>query len=78
MSFLFIYQSLFLKVLFLVQVLFYSLAYWAYKKEGTDVWKGAKIAFYFSSMNLALALGFWRAIQPSAGGGWERIERDEE
>ena len=78
LSFLFIYQSLFLKVLFLLQVLFYSLAYWAYKKEGTDVWKGAKIAFYFSSMNLALALGFWRAIQPSAGGGWERIERDEE
>ena len=58
------------------QVLFYALAF-AGKAE---VFKGqlrrvASVAYYFVTMNLALAVGFWRFLRHQQGAAWDRTAR---
>ena len=37
--------------------------------------RAASVAHYFTRMNLALAVGFWRFLRHSQGAAWERTAR---
>ena len=37
--------------------------------------RGAGVAYYFVTMNLAIAVGFWRFLRNSQGAAWERTAR---
>jgi cellulose synthase/poly-beta-1,6-N-acetylglucosamine synthase-like glycosyltransferase len=64
------------RVIFVLQLSFYALALAG--KAG--VFKGAlrrlaSVAYYFVTMNLAIAVGFWRFIRRSQRPAWERTAR---
>ncbi len=63
---------------FAAQVLLYFVAGLGYARNGkTRKSKLLLIPFYFVSMNLALAMGMFRAMFKSEGGMWRRIERSD-
>jgi len=63
---------------FAAQVLLYFIAGMGYARNGkTKRSKLLLIPFYFVSMNLALAVGMFRAMFKSEGGMWSRIERSD-
>lgn len=58
------------------QVGFYGLALLGSLAVGpTFVRRTAGIAYYFVTMNLAIAVGFWRFLRNSQGAAWERTAR---
>jgi hypothetical protein len=60
------------------QALLYLVAGLGYLRNGkTRNSKLLLIPFYFVSMNLALALGMFRAFSRKQGGAWRRIERSD-
>ncbi|MBI5543601.1 MAG: glycosyltransferase family 2 protein [Deltaproteobacteria bacterium] len=68
--------SPFYALLFAVQLAFYGLALAGTSKLLTGPLKRvASTARYFVSMNLALAVGFWRFVRGSQGAAWERTAR---
>lgn len=63
---------------FAAQVLLYFIAGMGYARNGkTKRSKLLLIPFYFVSMNLALAVGMFRAMFKNEGGMWRRIERSD-
>lgn len=73
---LFLLAQPFYRLLFAGQVLFYALALAGKEK----VFKGqlgraASVAYYFVTMNLAMAVGFWRFVRREQGATWERTAR---
>jgi len=73
---LFLLNRPFYKVTFLLQLAFYGLAY-AGKAEWFNgkLRKAASVAYYFVTMNLALAVGFWRFVRNTQRAAWERTAR---
>lgn len=65
--------------LMIAQIYFYASALLTHRFGRKLSLPGAGLAYYFSSMNLALLIGSYKAMmgQGSKGGGWERIARDE-
>ena len=58
------------------QVGFYGLAVLGSQAVGPSlVRRTAGIAYYFVTMNLAIAVGFWRFLRNSQGAAWERTAR---
>lgn len=69
-------QGPFYYAAFAAQVLLYFVAGLGYARNGkTRKSKFLLIPFYFVSMNLALAMGMFRAMFKRDGGMWRRIER---
>lgn len=58
------------------QLLFYALA-WAGKKERFHgaLRRGASIAHYFVSMNIAMGVGFWKFLKGTQKATWDRTAR---
>lgn len=59
-----------------LQLLFYALAY-AGKAEWFNgrLRRAASVAYYFVTMNLALAVGFWRFLRNTQRAAWDRTAR---
>ncbi|MBF5043998.1 glycosyltransferase family 2 protein [Aggregicoccus sp. 17bor-14] len=73
---LFLLQSTFYRLAFFGQVMFYALAYLG--KTGALTGTGrrvASVAYYFVTMNLAIAVGFWRFLRNSQRAAWDRTAR---
>jgi cellulose synthase/poly-beta-1,6-N-acetylglucosamine synthase-like glycosyltransferase len=73
---LFLLDSFVYRAIFLGQCLFYGLAFAGKAK----VFKGhlrriASLAYYFVTMNLALAVGFWRFVRGEQAAAWDRTAR---
>lgn len=65
-------------LLILAQAYFYGTALWVHQFGRSKYLPLSNLAYYFCSMNLALALGFYHSwASRDQGGAWERIERDE-
>lgn len=64
------------RVTLAAQLLFYALAY-AGKAEWFNgkLRKACSVAYYFVTMNLALAVGFWRFLRKSQRAAWDRTAR---
>ncbi|MBM7116913.1 glycosyltransferase family 2 protein [Archangium primigenium] len=73
---LFLMNSIFYRVTLGAQVLFYTLA-WLGKKEALrgSARRVASVAYYFVTMNLAIAVGFWRFLRNSQRAAWDRTAR---
>ncbi len=73
---LFLLSQPFYQLTFALQLLFYGMAY-----AGKAAWfsgklrKAASVAYYFVTMNLALAVGFWRFLRNTQRAAWERTAR---
>ena len=66
----------FYQVTMAAQVGFYALAVLGSLAVGPSVVRRtAGIAYYFVTMNLAIAVGFWRFLRNSQGAAWERTAR---
>jgi cellulose synthase/poly-beta-1,6-N-acetylglucosamine synthase-like glycosyltransferase len=73
---LFLLHSTFYRLAFFGQVMFYTLAYLG--KTGSLTGTGrrvASVAYYFVTMNLAIAVGFWRFLRNSQRAAWDRTAR---
>ena len=73
---LFLLHSAFYQVMLVGQGLFYALAYLG--KRGTlsgSAKRVASVAYYFVTMNLAIAVGFWRFLRNSQRAAWDRTAR---
>ena len=73
---LFLMNSIFYRLTLGAQVLFYALAYLG-KKEALrgSARRVASVAYYFVTMNLAIAVGFWRFLRNSQRAAWDRTAR---
>jgi len=74
---LFLLDSVFYQATLFAQTLFYALAYLGKEgvlKRGTAK-RVASVAYYFVTMNLAIAVGFWRFLRNSQRAAWERTAR---
>jgi len=73
---LFLMDSIFYRFTLGAQVLFYTLAYLG-KKEALrgSARRVASVAYYFVTMNLAIAVGFWRFLRNSQRAAWDRTAR---
>ena len=59
-----------------VQVAFYGLAALGRVAVGPSVVRRVSgVAYYFVTMNLAIAVGFWRFLRHSQAAAWERTAR---
>jgi cellulose synthase/poly-beta-1,6-N-acetylglucosamine synthase-like glycosyltransferase len=61
----------------LAQICFYGLALagaHGYSRKGA-LERAASVAYYFTSMNIALAVGFWRFVRNSQAAAWNRTAR---
>ncbi len=66
----------FYQVTMAAQVGFYALAVLGSLAVGPSVVRRtAGVAYYFVTMNLAIAVGFWRFLRNSQGAAWERTAR---
>ena len=73
---LFLLRSVFYQVTFALQVMFYVLAYLGKVNALPGSAKRvASIAYYFVTMNLAIAVGFWRFLRNSQRAAWDRTAR---
>jgi cellulose synthase/poly-beta-1,6-N-acetylglucosamine synthase-like glycosyltransferase len=73
---LFLLDSTFYRLTLFTQVTFYALAYLG--KAGVLRGTGrriASVAYYFVTMNLAIAVGFWRFLRNSQRAAWDRTAR---
>jgi cellulose synthase/poly-beta-1,6-N-acetylglucosamine synthase-like glycosyltransferase len=73
---LFLLHSLFYQVLLAGQVVFYTLAYLG--KRGAlrgSAHRVASVAYYFVTMNWAIAVGFWRFLRNTQRAAWDRTAR---
>jgi cellulose synthase/poly-beta-1,6-N-acetylglucosamine synthase-like glycosyltransferase len=72
----FLFDELFYKYLFILQCLFYSLAIigWACTKS-IKIPFLFYVPFYFCNLNLALLLGFFKAVSNAQKTTWDRTER---
>jgi cellulose synthase/poly-beta-1,6-N-acetylglucosamine synthase-like glycosyltransferase len=69
------FEPLFL-ALFLAQVVFYMVAGYGYAKiRHGSLSPVVYVPFYFSAMNLAALVGFWRFISGRQGTNWRKAER---
>jgi hypothetical protein len=67
----------FYRVLFGLQLAFYSLALAGnYVPGNAAPVRVLRLTTMFTSMNLALAVGFWRWISGLQGGTWQRTARE--
>ncbi|MCP3169765.1 glycosyltransferase family 2 protein [Myxococcus qinghaiensis] len=74
---LFLLDSVFYRFTLLGQGLFYALAYMGkvgVLKRGA-VKRVASVAYYFTTMNLAIVVGFWRFLRNSQRAAWDRTAR---
>jgi cellulose synthase/poly-beta-1,6-N-acetylglucosamine synthase-like glycosyltransferase len=74
---LFLLDSLFYRATLGAQLLFYALAFMGKSgvfKSGAAK-KAASIAYYFVTMNMAIAVGFWRFLRNSQRAAWDRTAR---
>jgi len=74
---LFLLDSMFYRFTLLGQALFYALAYMGkvgVLKRGA-VKRVASVAYYFTTMNLAIVVGFWRFLRNSQRAAWDRTAR---
>jgi cellulose synthase/poly-beta-1,6-N-acetylglucosamine synthase-like glycosyltransferase len=74
---LFLLDSLFYRVTLGAQLFFYALAFMGKSgvfKSGAAK-KAASIAYYFVTMNMAIAVGFWRFLRNSQRAAWDRTAR---
>ncbi|NVJ21019.1 glycosyltransferase family 2 protein [Myxococcus sp. AM011] len=74
---LFLLDSVFYRFTLLGQGLFYALAYLGkvgVLKRGA-VKRVASVAYYFTTMNLAIVVGFWRFLRNSQRAAWDRTAR---
>ncbi|CAM4012648.1 glycosyltransferase family 2 protein [Corallococcus sp. ZKHCc1 1396] len=74
---LFLLDSTFYQVTLLGQALFYALAFLGKSgvfKSGAAK-KAASVAYYFVTMNMAIAVGFWRFLRNSQRAAWDRTAR---
>ncbi|MCY1030670.1 glycosyltransferase family 2 protein [Corallococcus sp. BB11-1] len=74
---LFLLDSTFYQVTLLGQTLFYALAFLGKSgvfKSGAAK-KAASVAYYFVTMNMAIAVGFWRFLRNSQRAAWDRTAR---
>ncbi|RKG72516.1 glycosyltransferase family 2 protein [Corallococcus terminator] len=74
---LFLLDSTFYQVTLLGQTLFYALAFMgksAVFKSGIAK-RVASVAYYFVTMNMAIAVGFWRFLRNSQRAAWDRTAR---
>ena len=64
-------------LIFIMQVLFYSLAFYGYQKHkaGKLLSMPVSLVVFFVSMNYALAVGFKRYFSTNIQGNWQRTER---
>ena len=64
-------------LIFIMQVLFYSLAFYGYQKHKTGKLLSMPVSLvvFFVSMNYALAVGFKRYFSTNIQGNWQRTER---
>ncbi len=64
-------------VTFFAQLAFYGLAFIGRRTRNVPgiLRKAASIAYYFVTMNLAMAVGFWRFVRGSQRAAWERTVR---
>ncbi len=66
----------FYRVTMAAQVAFYALAVLGSRAAGPSrVRRIASMAYYFVTMNLAIAVGFWRFLRHSQAAAWERTAR---
>lgn len=66
----------FYQVTMAAQLAFYGLAVLGSLAVGPSlVRRTAGVAYYFVTMNLAIAVGFWRFLRNSQGAAWERTAR---
>jgi cellulose synthase/poly-beta-1,6-N-acetylglucosamine synthase-like glycosyltransferase len=66
----------FYRVTMALQAGFYGLAALGSMAVGPSVVRrAAGVAYYFVTMNLAIAVGFWRFLRNSQGAAWERTAR---
>ena len=66
----------FYRVTIALQAGFYGLAALGSMAVGPAVVRRASgVAYYFVTMNLAIAVGFWRFLRNSQGAAWERTAR---
>jgi cellulose synthase/poly-beta-1,6-N-acetylglucosamine synthase-like glycosyltransferase len=66
----------FFKLTLLLQALFYGLAVAGRARIGHGALKRvASVAYYFVTMNLAIAVGFWRFLRNSQRAAWDRTAR---
>lgn len=73
---LFLASTLFYQVTLVGQALFYTLAFLG--KTGAlrgTARRVASVAYYFVTMNLAIAVGFWRFLRNSQRAAWDRTAR---
>jgi poly-beta-1,6-N-acetyl-D-glucosamine synthase len=70
------YQILFFKILFALQMLFYSLAFVGFAAPGfAKRLKVAKLCYYLVFMNFSVILGFFRFIKGRQPATWEKARR---
>jgi cellulose synthase/poly-beta-1,6-N-acetylglucosamine synthase-like glycosyltransferase len=66
----------FFRLTFLLQALFYALAFAGRAGLARGrLRRAASVAYYFVTMNLAIAVGFWRFVRRSQGAAWDRTAR---
>ena len=66
----------FYRVTMALQAGFYGLAALGSVAVGPSMFRrAAGVAYYFVTMNLAIAVGFWRFLRNSQGAAWERTAR---
>jgi cellulose synthase/poly-beta-1,6-N-acetylglucosamine synthase-like glycosyltransferase len=69
-------EAPFYRVTMAVQVAFYGLAVLGSMAVGpSSLRRTAGLAYYFVTMNLAIAVGFWRFLRNSQAAAWERTAR---
>ncbi len=61
--------------LFIVQMIFYSISYYGWIKRDTDLPGYIYIPMYFTSMNIALFIGFFRYSRKNHSVNWRKAER---
>lgn len=63
-------------VLLILQLLFYGIAGWGWRRLDTGPLPTAiYVPFYFTAMNLAALFGFWRFITGRQGTNWRKAQR---
>ncbi len=65
------------KLLLAAQVAFYALAAAGRWRVRGQLRRPAALAWYFVSMNAALAVGLWRFLRGTQGAAWDRTQRPE-
>jgi hypothetical protein len=68
-------NSLFFKILFIVQICFYLLAVIAAFILPRNRFKILKLPYYFTFMNISVMLGFFRFLRGNQSAIWEKANR---